>query len=119
MAEVAGYGGSITYTNLTAGVKSWTVDYVADMLETTDFGDSGKRTYAAGLSGWTATAEVNWDAANTAAPGDSASLTLTADTGDTYVGTALIASMSVGVSVDGLNTATYSFQGSGALTITL
>jgi hypothetical protein len=119
MAEVAGCGGSLTFTNLTAGVKNWTVNYACDVLETTDFADSCKRTYIAGLTGWTATATANWDAANTADAGDSAMLTLTADTGKTYAGTAIITGLDVNVAVDGVNTASYTFQGSGTLTITL
>ena len=54
MAEVTGVGGSITFTNLTAGVKSWTLDYTGDAPEITDFADSN-RTYTAGLTVWTAT----------------------------------------------------------------
>jgi len=119
MAEVAGYGGSISFTNLTAGAKGWTVDYTGDPLETTDFADAGVRTYIAGLTGWTATVSANWDAANTAVPGNSATLTLTADTGDTYAGTAIMTGLSASVSVDGVNQVNYSFQGSGTLTITL
>jgi hypothetical protein len=119
MAEVAGCGGSLTFTNLTAGVKNWTVNYTCDVLETTDFADNCKRTYIAGLSSWTATATANWDAANTADPGDSATLTLTADTGKTYAGTAIMTGLSVNVAVDGVNSVTYNFQGTGTLTITL
>lgn len=119
MAAVHGKSGSITFTNITAGVKSWKCNYTCDVAETTDFAAAGVKTHLAGGTGWTASAEANWDAANTAIPGNSASLTLTAASGKTYVGTAIITSMDVNVSNDGVNNATYEFQGTGALVITL
>ena len=119
MAEVAGKGGSITFTNLTVGVKTWTCDLVGDVLEVTDYSDSGHRTFIAGLDGWTASVELNWDAANTVDVGDSATLTLTIVDGTThYAGTALVTGISISSNVDGVVTATISFQGSGACTLT-
>lgn len=116
MAEVVGNGGSITFTNLTAGVKNWTLDYTSDVEEITDFADGTAKTFLPTLTSWTATAEANWDSANTAAPGDSASLTLTVDGSNTYSGTAILIGMSVSEPVGGVVTVTYSFQGTGALT---
>lgn len=116
MAEVKGCSGSLTFTNLTAGVKAWTLDYQQEVLETTDFADSCARTYMAGFTGWTATATANWDAANTAKPGDSATLTLTVTSGKTYSGTALVTGLAVNTNVQGIVEATYTFQGTGALT---
>lgn len=43
-----------------AGFFSWGIDKVVDALETTDFGDSGRRTYIPALEGWSATAEQHW-----------------------------------------------------------
>jgi hypothetical protein len=127
MAEVHGKAGSITLASLTVGVKSWSLSYTADAPETTDFADAvatgNTRTFIPGLRTWTATVEANWDAANTLAPGDAAAtLTLTANsaaTADTYSGSAICTGLTVGVSYDGVNTATYTFQGTGALTVTL
>ncbi len=119
MAAVHGKNGSVTFTNLTAGVRSWTWNGDAEAVESTSLADAGQRTYVVGLKGWNASVEANWDAANKAREGDSATLTLTAATGDTYVGTAIITSMSVSVGVGGVNTATYQFQGTGACTVTL
>ena len=119
--EVAGKQGSVTFTGLTAGVKSWSLDGAADMLETTDYSDSGQKTYKGGLKGWTASCELNWDAANTVKEGDSAELTLfigASGTAPKYDGTALVSGISITSSVEGLVTATVSFQGSGAYTYT-
>ena len=119
MAEVAGKGGSITFAGLTVGVKTWTCDLVGDAIEVTDYSDNGHRTYIAGLDGWTASVELNWDAANTIDIGDSAALTLTIVSATTYYsGTALVTGISISSSVDGVVTATISFQGSGACTLT-
>jgi predicted secreted protein len=119
MAEVAGKGGSVTFTGLTAGVKSWSLDLAGDTLETTDYDDSGHRTYIAGLDGWTANCELNWDTANTVSIGDSATLTLTiVSSTEAYSGTALVNGISVSSSVEGVVTATISFQGTGVCTLT-
>lgn len=119
MAEVAGKTGTLTFTGLTAGVKSWGLDLKGDTLETTDYSDSGHRTYIAGLDGWTASCELNWDTANTVSIGDSATLDLKI-VGDTekYSGTALVTGISISSNVDGVVTATISFQGSGECTLT-
>lgn len=120
MAEVHGNGGTMSYTGLTAGVKSWSLDYSGDVHDTTDFADAAARTFVAGLTGWTATCELNWDAANTAAPGDSATLTLYVVASTTYyAGTAICTGLSVSTPVDGIAVATYSFQGTGALELTV
>jgi hypothetical protein len=118
MAEIHGNGGSITFTNLTAGVKSWTLNWVGDVHDITDFADGTARTFKAGLTSWTATAECQLDAANTAAPGDSATLTLNVDGTINYAGTAIITSMAPSVPVDGIVMVSYSFQGSATLTPT-
>lgn len=118
MAEIHGNAGSITYTDLTAGVKSWTLSWDAEMHDITDFADSTIRTFKGGLTTWTATAECQLDAANVAEPGDSATLTLNVDGTINYAGTALITNMSVSTPVDGIVTVSYSFQGSGTLTAT-
>lgn len=123
MAHVSGKTGSITFTNLTLGIKSWSLNYTADAIETTDFADSGKRTYLIGLTGGTATAEGFWDPGNTAVPGAGiATLTLTADTtatADTYAASAIMTGMVINVAVDGVNTATFTFQLTGTITATL
>ncbi len=120
MAEVHGKGGSITYSNLTQGVHSWEITVEADVVETTDFTDVGVKTYILGGKGWSGSCEANWDASNTAVAGDAASaLVFTATSGKTYTGSAIIKTMVVKVTANDENRATYTFQGTGALTITL
>jgi len=118
MAEIHGNAGSITFTDITAGVKSWTLNWDAEVHDITDFGDGTVRTFKGGLTTWTATAECQLDAANVAEPGDSATLTLSVDGTIDYEGTAILTNMSVSTPVDGIVTTSYSFQGSGTLTDT-
>jgi len=120
MAEVAGKGGSITCTNLTAGVKAWSLDLVGDTLETTDYADSGHRTYIVGLDGWTGSCEINWDTANSIGVGDEIAALVFSIVGDTekYTGAAIVTGISVSSSVEGLVTATISFQGTGECSLT-
>lgn len=118
MAEIHGNGGSISFTNLTAGVKSWTLSWEGEVHDITDFDDGTVRVFKAGLTTWTATAECQLDAANTAAPGDSATLTLDVDGTINYAGTAIITNMSPNTAVDGIVTVSYSFQGTDTLTPT-
>lgn len=115
MAHTAGYGGNLAFTNLTAGVRGWEMTDSVDMLDTTDFADSGNRTFTRGLATFSFTADVVWDSGNTAAPGDSASFTLTVTSGSTYTGTALYESAATPVAVDGLVTQRVTFRGTGAL----
>ena len=120
MAEVHGKNGSITYSNITAGVHSWELTIESDVVETTDFADAGVKTFILGGKGWSGSCEANWDAANTAVPGNAASdLVLTAASGKTYTGSAIIKTMVVKTTVNDENRATYTFQGTGPLTANL
>ncbi|MBA7552484.1 hypothetical protein ES705_45048 [subsurface metagenome] len=121
MAEVAGKGGNITCANLTVGIKAWTLDLAGDALETTDYGDSGHRTYIAGLDGWTGSCEVNWDATNKSLVigATLATLVFTVETGDYYTGdSAIVTGISIGHTVEGIVTMSVSFQGSGTCLLT-
>ena len=41
MAGIAGYGGSVTCTNMTVGVRAWTLDDAVDELDSTTYADAG------------------------------------------------------------------------------
>ena len=135
MAAIAGYNGSVAwsagvYNSDTAGVslnvRTWSLDYVADTLDTTDFTSTGDRTFISGLRSWSGTCESLLD--GTASPlGDASDLgsldsvsdviTITASSGKTYSGTAFVTGIHPSVAVDGVNTVTVDFQGTGAITI--
>ena len=125
MAELSGYGGSLTYgadvlTNV-IGIYSWTLDINCDALEITDEADSGSRTYIRGLKGWTGTAEGYFDSAQSSYVchtnvGGSLNLALKIDGSSYYYGAARLTAFNPSAPVDGVITVSYAFQGSGALT---
>jgi len=122
MAEVAGKGGSITCTNLTAGVKAWTLNLVGDALEVTDYSDAGVRTYIVGCTSWTGSCEVNWDSTNKSLVHGATitGLIFTVVTGTTYYtgATAIVTGIGVSSAVGDVVTMSVSFQGSGTCLLT-
>lgn len=124
MAHVHGKAGSVygtttgTTVSALAGVKSWSLDYVADALETTDFGDSGHRTYIAGLDGWSAKFEGYKDGAPIAI-GSWSQVEFRESTNATqkWTGSGIITGIHPSVSVDGVVAYSYDFQGTGLLTV--
>ena len=120
MSEVAGKGGSIACAGLTKGVKAWSLNLVGDALEITDYEDAGVRNFIVGPTGWTGSAEFNWDTTNTITVGtEIAALVFTVVSGsEYYTGKAIVTGISVSSSFDGVVTASITFQGSGACTLT-
>lgn len=116
MGEVAGYGGSVTFTAMQANARAWAITYECDELDITDFADAGTSDYIGGLTRWGGTIELHWDAANTMAVRSSASITLQATTGKTYTGTALFTREETSAPVEGLVSTIATFRGKGALT---
>lgn len=121
--EIAGKNARVKCsTNIIAGIRSWAIDYTGDPLETTDFEDSGHKTFLMGLDGWTGSFEgfgqPGWS--TNAALGTTyvGSFFVSGSTGSYYYGSVIITGASPATSVDGLNTVSYSFQGSGALAYT-
>ncbi len=125
MAATNGTGGTAAWSDYSAGnsdvtanVKSWTLDYTADTLDTTDFTTAGPRSFIAGLTTWGGSFETNLDATDVMpTPGTKTRLTLTAATSRTFVGLAVLTGLHPSVAVDGLNSLTVDFQGSSDLTI--
>ena len=82
------------------------------------------RTYQAGLTTWSGSAEAFWDEADTAqtalTAGSSVTLSFYPEgdtTGDTYYsGTAIVTEVSSTAAMDGMVEVSFSFTGSGALT---
>jgi hypothetical protein len=126
MATFKGNDGVVLIgTDVMAEVISFSVDETADTIEDTTMGDTSK-TYKASFTDFTATVETYFDDTDTAqqavTAGDSVTLKLQMEgntSGDHQLtGTALVTSRSIGVTSDGINTATYSLQGTGGLTET-
>ena len=123
MAHLSGKAGHVYSTTtgttvaIVAGMKSWTLDYTQDALETTDFADAGVRTFIAGLSGWSGSFEGFKDGKPIAIGAVTVlDLRESATTTEKYTGAALITGIHSSVSVDGVVALSYDFQGSGVLT---
>ena len=102
-----------------AGIKSWTLDYTVDMLETTDFADAGVKSYIPGGTGWSGSFE-GFKEGQAAGLTTGAKIVLklyeTQESNEFWTGDAFITAVHVTVSFDGIVSYSYDFQGTGALT---
>ncbi len=119
MAHYAGTAGQVDAASNVTGVKSWTLDYTVDTLETTDFADAGIKTYVIGGSGWSGTFEGLKDGAPLPIAGTSVAIALkeTQDTSRKWTGNAFITGIHANTASDGIVTYSYDFQGTGALVV--
>lgn len=112
--------------NTVAEVRSFSISQSADTTEDTVMGDTWK-THQATQNSWTAEVTCFWDEADTTGQGAltiGATVTLnlypegaTAGTTETYfTGSAIVTSFGTSQTHNGMVEATYSFQGTGALT---
>ena len=127
MATHTGSAGVVKVaSNTVAEVRSWTLDQAQDTVETTKLGDTVK-TYSPTLNMSSGSLECFWDETDTSgqvalAIGTTATLNLYpegATTGDTYYSlSAIVTSVGVSQTHDGLVERSIGFQGTGAVTIT-
>ena len=119
MAHYSGKAGQVDAAAAVTGVKSWSLDYTADTLETTDFADAGVKTYVVGGSGWSGSFEGLKDGAPLALAGASVAIALkeTQTATQKWTGSAFITGIHANTSADGIVTYAYDFQGTGALTV--
>lgn len=127
MATHTGSEGTIkSGANAIAEVRSYTITETGDTVEDTVMGDAA-RTYKASLKTWTASVEVYWDETDTTGQGSfdvGSTVTLNvypegAASGDMYyTGSAIVTEKSVTASFDGMVEASFSLQGTGALSET-
>jgi predicted secreted protein len=116
MAHVAGKAGYVDTGSAVSGIKSWTLDYTSDALETTDFADAGVKSYIIGGSGWSGSFEGYKDGAPQGLAGASVTLSLYEDNTYLWTGTAFITGVHATTSHDGIVSYSYDFRGTGALT---
>ena len=127
MATHAGSEGTVkSGANAIAEVRSFSLEESADTIEDTTMGDSS-RTYLTGLKTFSGSVDVFWDETDTNGQvsfsvGSSVTLAVypEGDTaGDTYYsGTAIVTGRTITSSFDGMVEASFTLQGSGALTAT-
>jgi len=98
------------------GIKSWTLDYTADVLETTDFADSGIKSYVIGGSGWSGSFEGYKDGVPIGI-GSEVYLVLgeSSTAYNVWIGKVIVTGAHPNTAFDGIVTYAYDFQGTGAL----
>lgn len=127
MATHAGSEGTVkSGANAIAEVRSFSLEETADTIEDTTMGDAS-RTYLTGLKTFSGSVDVFWDETDTDGQvsfsvGSSVTLAVypEGDTaGDTYYsGTAIVTGRTITSSFDGMVEASFTLQGTGALTAT-
>jgi len=119
MSHYSGSAGQVDAASEVTGIKSWTLDYTVDVLETTDFDDAGVKSYVVGCSGWSGTFEGLKDGVPLGLAGTAVNIALkeTQTSTQKWTGSAFITGVSANTSNDGVVTYSYTFQGTGALTI--
>ena len=128
MANHTGSEGTVRIgaTNAIAEIRSYTITQTGDTIEDTSMGDSA-RTYKAGLTSWSGSVDCFWDETDTNGQnaltiGASVNLRVYPEGGATgatyYSGTALVTGITRQASFDGMVEASFTFQGTGALTAT-
>ena len=127
MATHKGSEGTVkSGANAIAEIRSYTITETADTLEDSTMGDSS-RTYLASLKTFTGSIECFWDETDTNGqltldPGSTVTINIYPEgstSGDTYyTGSVIVTEKSVTASYDGMVEASFSFQGTGALSET-
>ncbi len=98
------------------GVKSWKIDRIVDVVDTTGFDGSGHRTFTPVLHGWSGSFEGYKDEAPlTIGTVVGLELQESATATQQYRGTAIINGLHPSLSVDGLSVISYDFTGTGAI----
>jgi len=113
----SGKTGYVSTGSAVAGIKSWTLDYTVDSLDTTDFAAAGVKKNIVGCSGWSGSFEGYKDGAPQGLAGASVTLSLYEDGTYLWTGTAYITGVHATVSADGVDSYSYDFVGTGALTV--
>jgi len=111
-------------TNTIGEVRSFTITETGDTIEDSTMGDAS-RTYKAGMKTFTGSVVCFWDETDTAqialTVGASVTLNLYPEgttTGDKYyTGSVLVTSIERSAAFDGMVETTFSFQGTGTLTL--
>jgi len=106
-------------TQYDVNVISFELSYIESVLESTAYGDTTRKFVRSGIKEWRGSYVARLDdTAPIAGPGiAAATLTITAASGRTYAGSALVESIDVSHSFDGQPQATVTFVGVDTLTI--
>ncbi len=120
MAKKSGRTGFVDTASVVIGITQWSLDYTADMLETTDFSASGIAAYIPGVSRWSGTFSGYKDGTPIAlGVTNSVSIVLGESSVSTerWSGVAFISGIHPSTNFDGVVSYAYDFQGTAALTV--
>lgn len=120
MARVTGTAGEVTITGGTvAGIKSWTINYVADTQESTAFDSTGVGSYLGTITHWSGSFEGYKDGAPVAIGGAAVAGVFkeTQTATQKWSGNIIITGITPKTDIKSLVTYAYTFQGTGVLTV--
>ena len=119
MAHKSGKLGQVDAAAEITGIKSWSLEYTLQALDTTDFADAGVSSFLAGITEWHGSFDGYKDGTPIALDGAIITVKLyeTQTANEFWTGSAIITAERVAVDHDGLVTYSYDFQGTGALTV--
>ena len=131
MSSLTGNAGVITIDgDAVAEVRSYAIDVTSDTIENTVMADASRQ-YVKGLSSFSGSADVYWDAAHfgtdpnldgliqgAVGAAGVALIVYPSGTGANWNGNIVITGYSISASFDGMIEASISFQGTGQLTYT-
>ncbi len=119
MAHISGKAGSVDTGSVVSGIKSWTLDYTSDALETTDFADLGVKSYIVGGKGWSGSFEGYKEGQAqilTVIASSPVTLKLYEDATYFWTGSAIITGVHATTAHDGIVSYSYDFTGIAGLT---
>ena len=126
MSKFSGAKGYVGASTAIAGINQWSLDYTADMIETTDFSASGVAAYIPGVSRWSGTFSGYKDGAPQGIATattinlwliESASSAIASSEAKAWKGNAHISGIHPTTNFDGIVSYAYDFQGTGSVTI--
>ena len=126
MPEIHGKAGSVSVGgSVLSGVHNWTITYVANVQDATDFADTGTKKFVAGTTQWSGSVR-GFKYGTPLTPGSFAALfnveaaaifKESGTAGQQWSGQIIINSFTPTTDINGLVTYDFNFQGTGALTI--
>ena len=120
MPHRSGTAGQVDSPSSVSGIRAWNLEYTVDMLETTDFADSGVSSFIAGKTQWSGSFSGFKEGTPQAITTGSIivlKLYETQQSNEFWTGDAFITAVRVVVDNDGLVSYDYDFQGTAALTV--
>ena len=119
MGHYSGKAGSVLAPGVIAGIKSWSLEYTVDPLNTTDFGDAGVSSFLPGISEWHGSFEGYKDGVPIVGLHTEVALKLyeTQTVDERWEGQAIITTIRPSTDYDGIVSYSYDFQGTADLTV--